>query len=274
MQLDFSVLGQVKVTMFDYIQEMLKDFHMFDPNKTISCTPAADHLFRVRDDQPKLDEQKAQKFHTFTAKVLFATKQARPDIHTSVAFLTIHVIFPDEGDWKILLRMMRYLRGTKELPLILSADSTNIVQWWVDRSYAIHPDARIQTGKTASLGKGSFMSTSIKQRLNTRISTETELVAADDLMPHLCWTNYFLECQGYNIHSTIMYQDNQSAILLENKGRASSSKRTKYLNIRYFYITDRIKKGDLHIEYCPTDNMVADFFTNRFKARNFSSSEK
>ena len=91
---------------------------------------------------------------------------------------------------------MRYLRGTKELPLILSADSTNIVKWWVDRSYGIHPDARIQTGGTASLGKGSFMSTLIKQRLNTRISTETELVAADDLMPHLCWTNYFLNAKA------------------------------------------------------------------------------
>ena len=111
------------------------------------------------------------------------------------------------------------------------------------------------------------MSTSIKKRLNTRSSTETELVAADDLMHHLCWTNYFLECQGYNVNSTIMYQENQSAIILENNGRASSSKRTKHLNIRYFFITDRIKKGDLHIEYCPTDNMVADFFTKPLQGK-------
>ena len=169
---------------------------------------------------------------------------------------------------------MRYLRGTKELPLILSADSTNIVKWWVDGSYGIHPDARSQTGGTASAEKGSFISTSIRHKLNTRSSTETELVVADDLMPQLCWTNYFMECQGYNINSTIMYQDNQSAILLENNGRSSSSKRNKHLNIRYFFITDQIKKGHLHIEYCPTDNMVADFLPNLFKARNFYSSEK
>ena len=132
MQLDFTVAGQVKITMFDYIQEMLEDFHKFDPSKIVSSTTAADHLFKVRDDQPKLNEQKAQTFHTFTAKDLFATKQARPDIHTSFAFLTTRVICPDETDWNKLLRMMRYLRGTKELPLISSADSTNIVKWWVD----------------------------------------------------------------------------------------------------------------------------------------------
>ena len=111
------------------------------------------------------------------------------------------------------------------------------------------------------------MSTSIKQILNTRISTETELVAADDLMPHLYWTSYFLECQGYNVHSTIMYQDNQSAILLDNNGRASSSKRTKHLNIRFLLITNWIKKGDLRIEYCPTDNIVANFFTKPLQGK-------
>ena len=250
---------------------MLEDFHKLDPNQTISRTPADGHLFKVRDDQPKLDEQKAQVFHTFTAKSLFATKRARPDIHTSVAFLTTRVIFPDEYDWNKLLRMMRYLRRTKELPLILSADSTNIVKWWVDGSYGIHPDARIQTGGTASLGKLSFISTSIKKILNTRSSTETELIAADDPMPHLCWTNYFLEFQGYNINSTIMYQDNQSAIILENNRRASSSKRTKHLNIRYFLSSAESRKVTFIVNIVPPTIWLRIFLPNLFGARNFYS---
>ena len=169
---------------------------------------------------------------------------------------------------------MRYLLGTKELPLILSADSTNIVKWWVDGSYGIHPDARSQTGGTASLGKSSFMSTSIKQRLNTIISTETELVAADDLMSHLCWTNYFLECQGYNVNSTIMYQGNQSAILLENNGRASSSKRPKHLNIRYFLSPTESRRVTFILNIVPLTIWSRIFLPNLFKARNFYSSEK
>ena len=71
-----------------------------------------------------------------------------------------------------------------------------------------------------------------------------------------------------------MYQDNQSVILLENNGRASSSRRTKHLNIRYFFITYRIKKGELKIEYCPTDDMVADFLPNLCKARSYYNSGK
>ena len=107
MQLDFSVVGQAKITMFDYIQEMLEYFHRFDPNKTVSRTPEADHLFKVRYDQPKLDTHKAQVFHTFTAKALFPKKRSRPDIHTSVAFLTTRVIFTYEDNWNKLFCMMR-----------------------------------------------------------------------------------------------------------------------------------------------------------------------
>ena len=66
-----------------------------------------------------------------------------------------------------------------------------------------------------------------------------------------------------------MYQDNQSAILLENNGKKSSSKWTRHINIRYYFITDRIKNGELEIEYCPTDDMVADYFTNPLQGKKF-----
>ena len=45
---------------------MLEDFHKFDPIKTVYRTPAADHLFKVRDDQPKLNEQKSQTYGSCT----------------------------------------------------------------------------------------------------------------------------------------------------------------------------------------------------------------
>ena len=71
-----------------------------------------------------------------------------------------------------------------------------------------------------------------------------------------------------------MYQENQLAILLENNGKASSSRRTKHLNIRYFFIIDRIKTGELKIDYCQTDDMVADFLPNLCKARSSYNSGK
>ena len=171
-----------------------------------------------------VDDSRANVFHTFVAKALFATNISRPDIHTTEAFLTTRVRVPNKDDWKKLLRLIQYLINTTEMPLTLRADGTKIVKLWVDGSYAVHPDMRSQTGGTMSLGKGAIISTSIKQKMNMNSSTETELIAANDLMPHILWTNYFLNWQGYNAKYKIIYQDNKSAILLEKNGKKSSSK--------------------------------------------------
>ena len=73
--------------------------------------------------------------------------------------------------------------------------------------------------------------------------------------------------QGFK--PTFAYQDNQSAILLEKNGRLSSSKRTRHFNIRYFFITDRISKREISIEYCPTQEMIGDFFTKPLQGHQF-----
>ena len=61
--------------------------------------------------------------------------------------------------------------------------------------------------------------------------------------------------------ATNIYQDNKSTILLAENGKGSSSRRTKHLDIRYFFVTDKIKKGDVRVSYCPTHEMIGDFFT-------------
>jgi hypothetical protein len=85
-----------------------------------------------------------------------------------------------------------------------------------------------------TLGKGAVYSTSTKQKINTKSSTEAELVGVNDAMPLVMWTQNFLEGQGYDVQDNVVYQDNQSAILLENNGRASSGRCTRHINIRFF----------------------------------------
>ena len=107
----------------------------------------------------------------------------------------------------------------------------------------------------------SITSFSTKQKLNTRSSTEAELVAVDDAMSQVLWSRSFLQYQGIDDINVILYQDNKSAIILQENGRMSTGKRSRHLNIRYFFVTDVIKKGLLKVMYCPTGDMIADFFT-------------
>jgi len=70
-----------------------------------------------------------------------------------------------------------------------------------------------------------------------------------------------LSAQGKYLPTMTIYQDNKSTILLAENGKASSGKQTKHLDVRYFFVTDKIKKGEVKIAYCPTQDMLGDFFT-------------
>jgi hypothetical protein len=119
------------------------------------------------------------------------------------------------------------------------------------------------------MGKGSVFTTANKQKLVTRSLTECEVVGVHEVMPQLLWTTQFLQEQGFDINDTILYQDNTSSILLEKNGRSSSSKRTRHMNIRYFFVKDQVASKELSIEHCPTEDMVADYFTKALQGRLF-----
>jgi hypothetical protein len=85
----------------------------------------------------------------------------------------------------------------------------------------------------------------------------------------ILWTRNFLQGQGFTVNDNVVHQDNQSAILLERNGRGSSGRRTHHIDIRYFFIADRIKDKQLRVAYCPTTEMLADFFTKPLQGALF-----
>jgi hypothetical protein len=79
------------------------------------------------------------------------------------------------------------------LVLRLQADNLNIVKWWIDASYAVHKDMRCHTGGVRLMVLGAANSSSQKLKLNTKSSTEAELVGVADILPKVLWRRYFLE---------------------------------------------------------------------------------
>ena len=131
------------------------------------------------------------------------------------------------------------------------------------------------TGGVMSFGTGALIAMSTKQKLNTTSSTEAELVGVGESMPFNMWATYFFKEQGVGLkdykygNRNILYQDNESCIKLANNGKASSSKRTRHIHIRYFFITDRVKNKEIEIHYCPTKEMLGDYFTKPVQGKLF-----
>jgi len=269
MRLDYSIPGKVKIDMRDYVKSMIDDFPQQFLEGAKVAAPWNENLFKIRDKCPVLDQQYKELFHTVTAQGLFLCKRGRPDISPAIAFCTTRVRKPDEDDWQKLVRMMKFLKQTQDDVLTLEADDSNSIKWHADAAFAVHPDFKSHTGATMSMGKGAITHLSKKQGLNTRSSTEAELVAADDVVGPMLWTRRFLEAQGYPVKDNVLFQDNKSAILLESNGQKSAGKRSRHLNIRYFFIADQKQKGHIDIKFCPTDQMRGDYMTKPLHGKKF-----
>jgi hypothetical protein len=70
----------------------------------------------------------------------------------------------------------------------MSADNTQIIKWYIDVAFAVHKEFKSHTGVTLSFGQGIICSVSMKQKANTRSSTEAELVGVDDILSKMLWT--------------------------------------------------------------------------------------
>ena len=109
------------------------------------------------------------------AKALFLSKRARLDIAPTVAILASRVQAPKQGDWNRLVRLMRYIHSTKGWHLTLSADDLRVLKWYIDASFATHPDYKSHTGAVLTMGGGALQSLTRKQKLNSRSSTGSAL---------------------------------------------------------------------------------------------------
>lgn len=268
MNLDFSCKGEVRIDMIPYITKVIEAF----PEKItgVQSTPAGDRLFQIRppSEAAYLSEDLARAFHHTTAQLLFLSR-VRRDIQTTVAFLTTRVKHPDQDDWGKLKRVLKYLLCTRSLRLTLFAESLSNITWYVDASHQLHDDCKGHTGSILTFGRGATTSSSTKHKTPSKSSCESEIIGLYDKVGDILWTRQFLEAQGYKINTNVVYQDNMSTLSLAKNGYVSSSKRTKHIKAKYFFIRHFHKTGELDLQYCPTEQMWADVLTKPLQGAKF-----
>jgi hypothetical protein len=171
MELDYRKQGELKVNMTKYVENKINKFPVKLGKKDVGKTPAADNLFNLGTGA-KLDMKRSKILHMFMAKGLFLCKRARPNIQQAILVLCMRVKDPNQADWEKLMRVMKYLNGTRNEYLTLSAKDLRVVKWYVDASFAVHPDFKSHTGAVMMLGRGAMQSIVRKQKMNVWSSKE------------------------------------------------------------------------------------------------------
>ena len=163
-----------------------------------------------------------------------------------------------------------FLKRTIDDKRRIGAKSLTEVLTWIDASFAVHDNLRSHMGGCISMGTGLIHGKSAMEKLNAKSSTEAELIGMAEYLPYNLWLIMFLKEQGYEIANNVIFQDNKSAILMEKNERNSCTGNSRHINVRYFWVKDRIDKGEVRVEYLPTHLMLADYYTKPLMGSKFN----
>jgi hypothetical protein len=187
-----------------------------------------------------------------------------------VAYLATRVTKCDLDDVVKLIRLIKYIRKTKDTGIILRPGKRGIkVNSYIDAAYGVHEDGKSVTGCVTMIGdSGPVHAKSVKQKIVTKSSTEAEMVGTSDSANQTLHIKQFIKEQGYNHGPAEIFQDNLSCMALLNKGR-SSSERTRHMSIRYFWLAEKIKKDEITLTHMRTENMCANILTKPIQGAQF-----
>ena len=276
MEIDFIGNTKFSLSLVKYITNMIEELEeLLKPygehlNREYAH-PATKELFTVKENAKTLPEDKAEIFRTFVAKIfmLWTEKRGRPDVEPTMAFLCTRVKQPNVDDWQKFKRMCCFIKSTKNDVRIIGADDLLDMLVMIDSAHAVHNNMRGHTGGITTFGTGLIDQKSSKQKMNTRSSTETEHVAGtSEYLPKPIFFELFMNAQGYKPNITLA-KDNESEIRMLLNGKESCTANSKHVAIKYFWSTDRIKRGRMKVKYCPTQKMVADYMSKPLQGSLF-----
>ena len=274
LQFDFSEDGRVKITMPGYINDMMDRFNVTGTQQY----PTKGDLFRRDENSPLLDDHFREEFHSRVYSVAYMAQRIKPECLPILSELSSIVRCPTSDDWYKLQHLLQYINGCKEIGMCLEIPSGPIVvNASIDSSHGCHANMRGQGAGVISLSRdgsgGTIHSESSKLSLNTKSTAETELVTMSDYASQALHAAAFLTAQVYEDVTTIIEQDNESTIALIRKGR-STAKATRHIAIRYFWLHDRLQRGEFQLLHVPGTSIRSDLLTKDIRGSAFWKGRK
>ena len=239
-----------------YIDKIVETAGLADAK--LSKFPLETGYFKLNGELLPCNDQ----YRKLIGMLLYLTTNSRPDIAASVSILSQKVAKPRDVDLNEVKRIVRYLKGTRDLKLYLSSTicSENIyafsdANWAEDRE-----DRKSNSGYFCSVNGGAISWSCTKQKIIAMSSTEAEYVALNETCKEITWIKKI--CQGLQIKipkAITIYTDSQSSMSMIMNQKFSN--RTKHIDTKYHFIRDKVDSGEIDLKYVPTETNVADMMT-------------
>ena len=246
------------------IDKIVQQFGQSDSYKV--STPMDPGLKLRQIDKSSLSKQDIEKlakipYRSLVGCLIYLAVGTRPDISYSVQQLSQFLDCFSYAHWNAAIRVVRYLKGSRDLELILGGDNDIRITGFTDSDWANCPDTRRSVGGFLfTLGSGPVSWQSKRQRTVATSSCEAEYTAAFEASKEAIWLRTLLSSIGLSPTSaTTLLCDNIAAITLSEDPAFHA--RVKHFDIRYHFLRERVQSGDISLSYINTKDNIADIFT-------------
>lgn len=258
-----------------YIEDMLTNFGMSDARTCATPIEAGefnpDKMIRSIKDNVWLNRN-PKLYRSAVGTIMFLMVSTRPELAFAVSVVSRFLDNHSEAAWVVVKRIMRYLKHTINHGLVLGAREGHddfLLKCYVDADFAGCEDTRRSTSGYVTLFNGSIISwKSERQSVVAQSTTEAELIASNTGGREVIALRRLLGDIGYDqIAATTMFEDNQGCIFLMHNDL--KNKRTKHIDIKYFWTKQQIAEKRINMVYCQTSEQLADLMTKALSRPQF-----
>lgn len=265
----------IKLSQKGYLERIIKDFNLWDCN--VTDTPmetSPKHM--VPETEKTATQEVKRKYQSMVGSLMYAMMGTRPDIAFAVSVVSRFASNPNDCHIKAVKRILRYLRGTIGKELTFSGQLTDL-QGYTDADWAGDLDTRRSTnGYTFNIGSGAISWSAKRQMAVALSSCESEFMGQTQAIKEAIWLKNFLaqvHAERYKgPTATILFCDNQGAMALARNPTFHG--RSKHMGIQLNWQREQVDRGEVELQYTPTEKQVADGMTKALPKDRFLTFRK
>lgn len=249
--------NSITVSQKGYAGKILQRFG-FD-----ECKPVATPMLKDSGTHQKPEDTTSPNFpyRQAVGALMYLMVGTRPDIAYSVGFLSRSLENPSAEDIVRVKRVFRYIAGTVRYGITYRAtDTRGILQCYSDSDFGgCTETGRSTSGYVMMYAGGAISWRSQRQAIVATSTTEAEVIAASEAAKEVIWLRRLL--QGIvNLKEVPTLQvDNRAAVKLSHN--PEYHRRTKHIEIRHFFVREKVLEGKLNVEQISTERQVSDILT-------------
>ena len=249
-----------------FTKALLKKFQFENCKPIATPVDVSQKLVNSEEDSELFDPETYQ---SAVGALLYLSTRTRPDISYAVSNISKFSSKPSKQHWQAVKRIFRYLNGTIDYGILYEKEKISECFGYSDADWAgDQTDRKSTSGHCFTIGSGIVTWKSNKQTCVALSTAEAEYVALSSAAQEAVWMQKLLqEIKFAKAEPILIYEDNQSAI-----GLAKSSRhhvKSKHIDIKYNFIRSQVEEKRIIVEYCPTENMIADLFTKGLPSEKF-----